>query len=267
MASLETLLIKVRSETPTSFFFVVSNVAFLILGLLLPPLRPAPDWPLLAAFSPFGRRLMPYIWESVSPTEVPQFHLRLCECSPSWSSALSGGRMLHRDALGWSPVPYQYLWFRSVRWKAQSFEEYWQLGFIKTETWLVRYLRVWFARRQRFPRLYRFSHTKKASPPACVTSRHSWTASYSHININELTQSANLPVTVLMRIRISRQADAEVLHWETDQAKKKKKKKHYTGNGSPIADLTTPSPVFQSPLRVPRSDHLPFGISIPYGTR
>lgn len=42
IASLETLLSKVRSETPTSFFFVVSNVAFLMFGLLAPPDRPPP---------------------------------------------------------------------------------------------------------------------------------------------------------------------------------------------------------------------------------
>lgn len=60
MASLDTLLIKVRSETPTSFFFVASNWALRIFGLLLPvaaaaaPLRGAS-----AALSPFGRRLMP----------------------------------------------------------------------------------------------------------------------------------------------------------------------------------------------------------------
>jgi hypothetical protein len=67
MASFETLLINVRSETPTSFFLVVSNVAFLIFGLLLPE---APPRPLVgvscAAFSPFGRRLIPYIEQTVS---------------------------------------------------------------------------------------------------------------------------------------------------------------------------------------------------------
>jgi hypothetical protein len=61
MASFETLLIKVRSETPTSFFFVVSKVAFLIFGLLLPdaPARPPPSWAFWV-FSPFGRLLIPY---------------------------------------------------------------------------------------------------------------------------------------------------------------------------------------------------------------
>jgi hypothetical protein len=60
MASFDTLLISVKSETPTSFFFVVSKAAFLMLGLLLPeaPARP-PDCALLAALSPFGRRLIP----------------------------------------------------------------------------------------------------------------------------------------------------------------------------------------------------------------
>jgi hypothetical protein len=60
MASFDTLLMRVRSDTPTSFFFVVSNVAFLMLGLLLPdaPARP-PDCALPAALSPFGRRLIP----------------------------------------------------------------------------------------------------------------------------------------------------------------------------------------------------------------
>ena len=67
MASFETLLIKVRSETPTSFFFVVSNCAFLMFGLLLPEAPPCrPDGALLAAFSPFGRRLIPYIRQIVS---------------------------------------------------------------------------------------------------------------------------------------------------------------------------------------------------------
>jgi hypothetical protein len=60
IASFDTLLMRVRSDTPTSFFFVVSNAAFLILGLLLPdaPARP-PDCALPAALSPFGRRLIP----------------------------------------------------------------------------------------------------------------------------------------------------------------------------------------------------------------
>src|SRR5579871_5471970 len=60
IASFDTLLIRVRSDTPTSFFFVVSKVAFLMLGLLLldAPARP-PDCALLAALSPFGRRLIP----------------------------------------------------------------------------------------------------------------------------------------------------------------------------------------------------------------
>jgi hypothetical protein len=60
MASFETLLIKVRSETPTSFFFVVSKAAFLIFGLLLPEgaVRPPPSWAFWV-FSPFGRRLIP----------------------------------------------------------------------------------------------------------------------------------------------------------------------------------------------------------------
>jgi hypothetical protein len=67
MASLVTLLIKVRSETPISFFFFASNVAFLILGLLLPeaPAR-ADEGVLLGAFSPFGRRLIPYIRQIIS---------------------------------------------------------------------------------------------------------------------------------------------------------------------------------------------------------
>ena len=38
MASLETLLSRVRSETPISFFLVASKVAFL--GLALPPCPP-----------------------------------------------------------------------------------------------------------------------------------------------------------------------------------------------------------------------------------
>jgi hypothetical protein len=61
IASLETLLINVRSETPTSFFFVVSNVAFLIVGLLLPPARPPP--PVCAFFVAFSffRVVIPYI--------------------------------------------------------------------------------------------------------------------------------------------------------------------------------------------------------------
>jgi hypothetical protein len=60
MASFETLLIKVRSETPTSFFFVVSKVAFLIFGLLLPDAAARPPSWAFGAFSPFGRRLIPY---------------------------------------------------------------------------------------------------------------------------------------------------------------------------------------------------------------
>ena len=67
MASFVTLLIKVRSDTPTSFFFFASNVAFLIFGLLLPEAPPRPvEGPLFAAFSPFGRRLMPCVKEIVS---------------------------------------------------------------------------------------------------------------------------------------------------------------------------------------------------------
>jgi len=60
MASFETLLIKVRSETPTSFFFVVSKVAFLIFGLLLPDAAARPPSWAFGAFSPFGRLLIPY---------------------------------------------------------------------------------------------------------------------------------------------------------------------------------------------------------------
>ena len=78
MASFETLLIKVRSETPTSFFFVVSNVAFLMFGLPVPdaPLRP-PDGALFAAFSPFGRRLIAYIKQVVSDSASTMWHLQL----------------------------------------------------------------------------------------------------------------------------------------------------------------------------------------------
>jgi hypothetical protein len=60
MASLETLLIKVRSDTPTSFFFVVSNVAFLMFGLLLPAAAARPPPCAFSVLSPFGRRLIPY---------------------------------------------------------------------------------------------------------------------------------------------------------------------------------------------------------------
>lgn len=46
MASFETLLRRVRSETPISFFFVVSKVAFFGLG------APEPPWPPPAATAP-----------------------------------------------------------------------------------------------------------------------------------------------------------------------------------------------------------------------
>lgn len=47
MASFEILLISVRSETPTSFFLVLSNTAFLTWGS--PPLPPD-AWALLLSF-------------------------------------------------------------------------------------------------------------------------------------------------------------------------------------------------------------------------
>ena len=84
MASFETLLIKVRSETPTSFFFVVSNVAFLMFGLLLPGAPPCrPDGALFAAFSPFGRRLIPYIRQNVSDSTDLLWHIAREWFSPS----------------------------------------------------------------------------------------------------------------------------------------------------------------------------------------
>ena len=46
MASFEILLIKVRSETPTSFFLLVSKKAFLTWGFPLPP----EGWALPASF-------------------------------------------------------------------------------------------------------------------------------------------------------------------------------------------------------------------------
>lgn len=58
IASFETLLIKVRSETPTSFFLVVSNVAFLIFGL--PDGAARPPSCAFPPLSPFGRRLIPW---------------------------------------------------------------------------------------------------------------------------------------------------------------------------------------------------------------
>lgn len=50
MASLETLLSSVRSETPISFFLVVSKVAFLGLELVAPWLREPPACAFWAAF-------------------------------------------------------------------------------------------------------------------------------------------------------------------------------------------------------------------------
>lgn len=58
MASLETLLMRVRSETPTTFFFVVSKAAFFIFVFADEP--PPPD-AAAAALSPLGLRLIPYI--------------------------------------------------------------------------------------------------------------------------------------------------------------------------------------------------------------
>lgn len=54
MASLETLLSSVRSDTPTSFFLVVSKVAFLGFGA-----DDAPGCAALAALS-LARRVTPY---------------------------------------------------------------------------------------------------------------------------------------------------------------------------------------------------------------
>ncbi len=68
MASFVTLLINVRSETPTSFFLVVSKAAFLMLGLELPDAAARPP-PGLAALSPFGLLLIPCegVWISCPP--------------------------------------------------------------------------------------------------------------------------------------------------------------------------------------------------------
>jgi hypothetical protein len=59
IASFDTLLSSVKSDTPTSFFFVVSNAAFLMPGFpALAAAARAPDGALPAALS-FGRRLIP----------------------------------------------------------------------------------------------------------------------------------------------------------------------------------------------------------------
>lgn len=87
MASFVTLLIRVRSETPTSFFLVVSNAAFLILGFELPDAAARPP-PGLAALSPFGLLLIPYDGTRVS--QMPSvMKLMAADSLPSWKFPLA----------------------------------------------------------------------------------------------------------------------------------------------------------------------------------
>jgi hypothetical protein len=55
------LLIKVKSDTPTSFFFVVSKTAFLIGPLLPPPLAAPEDFDAAASFLRPARLVTAYI--------------------------------------------------------------------------------------------------------------------------------------------------------------------------------------------------------------
>lgn len=103
MASFVTLLIRVRSDTPTSFFLVVSNAAFLMLGFELPDAAARPP-PGFAALSPFGLLLIPYRETAVS---LRYFAMQIgtADSLPYWISPLACNVCFRMRPARWLPLP------------------------------------------------------------------------------------------------------------------------------------------------------------------